>query len=82
MRKKIAAVDKDEEIREIFRAFDRQSKGFITIEDLHHVASTVSPHLPKHRLIAAFQELDGDKDGRISFRDFEFLMKYGVEDDL
>lgn len=26
--------------------------------------------------------MDGDKDGRISFRDFEFMMKYDEDDDL
>ncbi|PIK52114.1 putative EF-hand calcium-binding domain-containing protein 11-like [Apostichopus japonicus] len=82
MAQKLAALDKDEEIRETFRAFDRHSKGFLTLDDLEQAASKVSTGFPKQRLLLAFQEMDGDKDGRISFRDFEFMMKYDEDDDL
>lgn len=82
MTQKMAAVDKDEETREMFRAFDRESKGFLTVDDLCHATSKVAAGFPIHRIYLAFQDIDGDKDGRISFRDFEWMMKHGDEDEL
>ncbi|XP_046327838.1 EF-hand calcium-binding domain-containing protein 11-like isoform X2 [Haliotis rufescens] len=58
---------------------DVKGRGFLTVEDLKKTFSQVAPHLPIHAVAAAFKELDRDGDGRISYRDFDFMMKYGKD---
>lgn len=76
MLSKTSARDEDDEIRSIFLAFDFQCHGFLTFNDLQKAASVVAPRLPIHALETAFRQLDRDEDGRVSYRDFEYMMKY------
>ncbi|ESO94226.1 hypothetical protein LOTGIDRAFT_118510, partial [Lottia gigantea] len=71
--------DEDEDIRHTFLAFDTQCKGFLTFEDLHKVVKQVAPHLKPNVVETAFRELDRDGDKRISYKDFDFMMKYGTD---
>ncbi|XP_067680337.1 EF-hand calcium-binding domain-containing protein 11-like [Haliotis asinina] len=79
MAPKLSTQDENEEIRQTFLAFDTQCRGFLTVEDLKKTFAQVAPHLPVHAVAAAFKELDRDGDGRISYRDFDFMMKYGKD---
>ncbi|XP_002739265.1 EF-hand calcium-binding domain-containing protein 11-like [Saccoglossus kowalevskii] len=80
MSSKMSVVDRDDEIRQTFMVFDMQCKGFLTIDDLKKAFSHVAPHIAAHRVEAAFREVDRDADGRVSYKDFEFMMKYHLED--
>ncbi|XP_078673960.1 EF-hand calcium-binding domain-containing protein 11-like [Branchiostoma floridae x Branchiostoma belcheri] len=80
MSSKMAAQDKDEEIRQVFLAFDTHCRGFLTLDDLLRAGSLVAPHIPRHRMEAAFREVDSDGDSRVSYRDFEYMMKYSLDD--
>ncbi|XP_050407388.1 EF-hand calcium-binding domain-containing protein 11 [Patella vulgata] len=71
--------DEDEEIRHTFLAFDAQCKGFLIFEDLQKVVHQVAPNLPCHVIETTFKELDRDGDKRVSYKDFDFMMKYGTE---
>ncbi|XP_064623224.1 EF-hand calcium-binding domain-containing protein 11-like [Lineus longissimus] len=79
MSKKIAVKDQDEEIRQMFMAYDTQCHGFLTVEDLKKVASLVAPHMQLQTLETAFREADRDGDGRVSVKDFEFMMRYNED---
>jgi len=79
---KFAARDEDEEIRQAFVAFDTHCKGFISVDNLHSIVKQVAPKLPSTTIEAAFKEIDRDGDGRVSYKDFEFMMKYSLEDNL
>ncbi|XP_041353384.1 EF-hand calcium-binding domain-containing protein 11-like isoform X1 [Gigantopelta aegis] len=76
---KFASRDEDDEIRQVFLAFDIQCHGFLTVEDLMKVFGQIAPRIPAHTVAASFRELDRDGDGRISYKDFEFMMKYGTD---
>ncbi|XP_078594242.1 EF-hand calcium-binding domain-containing protein 11-like [Branchiostoma floridae x Branchiostoma japonicum] len=80
MSSKMVAQDKDEEIRQVFLAFDTHCRGFLTLDDLLRACSLVAPHIPRHRMEAAFREVDSDRDSRVSYRDFEYMMKYSLDD--
>nr|KAG5694597.1 hypothetical protein BaRGS_015010 [Batillaria attramentaria] len=73
---KLINRDEDDEIRQTFMAFDTHCKGFLTVDDLKKVFSQVAPRLSVHHLEMIFRELDRDGDGRVSYKDFDFLMKF------
>ncbi|BFZ11517.1 hypothetical protein BsWGS_14556 [Bradybaena similaris] len=68
-------VDEDEKIRSAFMLFDKCCRGFLTLEDVRAVFHQVCPHFADHRIEVAFRELDRDRDGRISYADFDLMMK-------
>ncbi|KAH9490302.1 EF-hand calcium-binding domain-containing protein 11 [Bulinus truncatus] len=76
MRPKFAAVDEDEEIRNTFKAFDKNCRGFLKLEDVKSAFQLVCPHFAEHRIELAFKEMDRDGDGRVSYKDFDFMMKF------
>ncbi|XP_068942078.1 EF-hand calcium-binding domain-containing protein 11 isoform X3 [Petaurus breviceps papuanus] len=77
MEKKKAAQLYQNEIRQIFTAFDRQYRGFLTLEDFKKAFKQVAPKLPERIVLEAFREVDQDSDGHVSFKDFEYAMNYG-----
>lgn len=79
---KILAEDDDDEIRQMFLAFDTMSQGFITVDSAKKVFLQVAPFLDSVTVEKLFQEADPDRDGRVSYRDFEFIMKYGMDSTL
>ena len=76
---KIAAQDVDDQIRQVFVAFDMGCRGFITLDDAKKTFGQIAPFLDPTRVEKAFREIDSDQDGRVSYRDFEFMMKYSVD---
>lgn len=76
---KIAAQDVDDEIRQVFVAFDVACRGFITLDSAKKIFGRIAPFLDSTRVEKAFREIDNDHDGHISYRDFEFMMKYSVD---
>ncbi|GAB1601393.1 EF-hand calcium-binding domain-containing protein 11-like isoform X1 [Argonauta hians] len=82
MTPKMATRDENEEIRLTFMAFDYGCHGFLTITDLKKAFREVAPKFPEENIEIIFREVDQDGDGRISFKDFEFMMKYDATNDL
>ena len=68
-------ADKDNEIREIFQLFDRNNKGFIDLDDFLYATKLRLKCFADFELTQFFRELDGDCDGRISYRDFQRMMR-------
>jgi Ca2+-binding EF-hand superfamily protein len=66
----LAVVQPQDELKQIFLAFDRYGRGFISPEDLFAAAKEVLPGLSAATLSQAFVELDPDRDGRVSYADF------------
>ncbi|XP_059175813.1 EF-hand calcium-binding domain-containing protein 11-like [Physella acuta] len=75
MTPKFRAEDEDEKIRNTFKAFDKNCQGFLKMEDVKRVFSQC-PLYPEHRVELAFREIDRDGDGRISYKDFDCMMKF------
>lgn len=68
--------DEDEDIRQTFMAFDRRGRGFLVLDDfLQAVAEAGGAAMSPAAAEEAFREIDGDGDGRVSFRDFQRMMR-------
>ena len=72
---KMSQRDNDEIIRQIFIAMDVQCRGFLTLEEVTQAFHAVIPTMPQDQVKQFFKEIDMDEDGRISYRDFELMMK-------
>ena len=79
---KILAEDTDGEIRQMFLAFDTMCQGFITLDIAKKIFLQVAPFLDSVTVEKLFREADTDRDGRVSYRDFEFIMKYSMDNEL
>ena len=73
MARKLALQEPDEVVRRAFRAFDVQAKGYVSRADLEAAIERVAPQLPRHTVELIFSQLDGDRDGRVSYRDFNTM---------
>ena len=71
--------DEDGEIRQTFLAFDTKCRGFIGLEDAKNIFEVVAPFVKQFDLQRLFREVDRDGDGRVSYRDFEYMMKFTTE---
>lgn len=75
MTKRLVQKDIDEWIRQIFVSFDVHLNGFITLESCQRVFSEVAPLIKPSQIKKWFQEVDIDNDGRVTYRDFELMVK-------
>lgn len=67
MAKKIQSTDSEEEIKEAFRVFDRESSGFISREELRFVMSNINAQLTEEEIEELIDDADHDHDGQISY---------------
>uniref|UniRef100_A0A7S2N9F7 EF-hand domain-containing protein n=1 Tax=Haptolina brevifila TaxID=156173 RepID=A0A7S2N9F7_9EUKA len=72
--RRLALQEPDEIARRAFRAFDEKSKGYISLRDFEAVMGSIAPHLPCETVSLVFSEIDTDRDGRVSFKDFHSMM--------
>eukprot|EP00658_Telonema_sp_P-2_P034311 TRINITY_DN2505_c0_g1_i1.p1 TRINITY_DN2505_c0_g1~~TRINITY_DN2505_c0_g1_i1.p1 ORF type:complete len:144 (+),score=27.79 TRINITY_DN2505_c0_g1_i1:229-660(+) len=68
--------DPDEKIRQAFRTMDTQYVGFLTYSGVKAVFEEVLPSVGAEEVRRAFNEVDEDGDGRISYREFECMMAW------
>lgn len=74
MMRRLQQKDGSELVREVFVALDAGQRGFITESDCLKAFKEVVPQLRQERVCALFQEVDYDRDGKVSYRDFEIMM--------
>ncbi|CAM9597801.1 unnamed protein product [Ectocarpus sp. 12 AP-2014] len=72
MGRRLALIDPTEELRQIFKAFDRGCRGFITRDDLQQVLSEVfsESEMPPVKVAEMFSEADWDGSGRVGTRSY------------
>ncbi|KRZ66872.1 Calmodulin [Trichinella papuae] len=67
-------VESDEErmeLKETFKIFDRDGDGYITVEELKNVLDDLGDPVSDEEVLAILTSTDNDKDGLISFEDFQ-----------
>ncbi|XP_022094294.1 calmodulin-A-like [Acanthaster planci] len=77
MTRRLKVVDRDEGIREAFRAFDKEGKGSFAVEELHYVLSNIQEFIdiPKHEVDEIVQEADITGSGTLNFEEFALLFE-------
>nr|AAV73912.1 calmodulin-like protein [Pinctada fucata] len=70
MAKKMKDTDSEEEIREAFRVFDRDDKGFITASELKHIMTTLGEKMDDEEAEEMVAAADIDGDGEINYEEF------------
>ncbi|KAJ4839125.1 putative calcium-binding protein cml11 [Turnera subulata] len=60
----------EEQLKQLFRMFDRDGNGFITAAELAHSMAKLGHALTAEELTGMIKEADTDGDGRISFQEF------------
>lgn len=61
----------DEVIRKVFKAFDTDNSGFIDSQELADVSKELGRTLEPAELEECLKDLDQNKDGKISFQEFQ-----------
>ncbi|CAB4294003.1 unnamed protein product [Prunus armeniaca] len=71
--------DEDEDMKEAFNVFDQNGDGFITVDELRSVLSSLG--LKQGRTIEdckrMIMKVDVDGDGRVNYKEFKQMMKGG-----
>ncbi|KAG8789356.1 hypothetical protein FS842_009925 [Serendipita sp. 407] len=70
MARKIKESDRDEEIRQAFKVFDKNGDGYVTTEELALVMSNLGEKLSSHELSEMMREADDNGDGKIDYSEF------------
>ncbi|KAL3499975.1 hypothetical protein ACH5RR_039068 [Cinchona calisaya] len=60
----------EEQLKQLFRMFDRDGNGFVTAAELAHSMAKLGHALTADELTGMIKEADTDGDGRISFQEF------------
>lgn len=86
MSKKMKETDKEEELKEAFRVFDRNGDGFISAPELRLVMTNLGEKLTDEEVEDMIREADLDGDGLVNYEgntlhslqpNFNFLPKLG-----
>ena len=76
MLRRLKQQDTNELIRQMFLSLDVCCQGFISLQNCKQAFKQVSPHFQDALIELFFAEVDSNGDGRVSYRDFEIMMKH------
>lgn len=74
MWRKMKNIDSTEEIKEAFRVFDKESKGYISAAELRNVMTNLAEKLTDEEVDEMIREADIDGDGQINYEEFVQMM--------
>lgn len=74
MTAKMGDNDSKDDIRKVFKLFDEEGNGTLTINDLKRVAKELGENMDETELKEMIDRADSDGDGKVSFDDFYQVM--------
>ena len=66
------------DISSLYDAFDQDGKGYVTLPDMIDAAKTYNTNISEQIIEDAFNRVDRDHDGRISYREFMSTIDTGL----
>ncbi|WMV17758.1 hypothetical protein MTR67_011143 [Solanum verrucosum] len=72
--KKMKETNLEEELKEVFKVFDKDQNGFISATDLRHVMINLGEKLTEEEAEQMIREADLDGDGQVNFDEFVKMM--------
>lgn len=72
--RKMKDTDSEEEILEAFKAFDKDSNGFISAAELRHVMTRIDKKLTDDEVDEMIRQANIDGDGQINYEEFVKMM--------
>ena len=70
MGRKLKDADREDEIRQAFKVFDKDGNGFITADELAIVMANLGEKLSPSELKEMMKEADSNGDGKIDYEEF------------
>jgi Ca2+-binding EF-hand superfamily protein len=74
MTARMSDKDTKEDINKVFRLFDDDKTGYITIKNLRRVAKELGETMTDEELMEMIERADSDGDGQVSTEDFYNIM--------
>jgi Ca2+-binding EF-hand superfamily protein len=74
MTARISDKDSREDIAKVFRLFDEDRNGYVTVANLRRVAKELGETMTEEEILEMIERADSDNDGRVSFEDFYNIM--------
>ena len=67
MARKMTETDREEELRDAFKVFDKDGNGFISASELRHVMTNLGEKLTDEEVNEMIREADTDGDGQVNY---------------
>ncbi|KAJ6682831.1 CALMODULIN [Salix koriyanagi] len=74
MARKMRENDAYEELKEVFKVFDKDHDGYISPNELRHVMINLGEHLTEKESEEMIREADWDGDGQVNYEEFVKIM--------
>ena len=70
MARRLKETDDEEDIRESYRVFDKERKGYVAVQDLRFVLESLHENVEQEEIDQLLAELDTDGDGQITYEEY------------
>ncbi|KAI6223632.1 EF-hand-5 domain-containing protein [Aphelenchoides fujianensis] len=74
MDRRLHETEERDEMREVFRLFDKDNDGFISPAELRHVMLALGEKMSVEEAQEMVQNADFDADGKVNFEDFRKIL--------
>ncbi|KAK9055484.1 hypothetical protein SSX86_026567 [Deinandra increscens subsp. villosa] len=72
-------IEDGDHLKDAFEFFDKNKSGYIEVEELRETLADEIESDSEEVIAAIIRDVDTDKDGRISYEEFEAMMKAGTD---
>ena len=71
--RKMLEAEIEDEIKQLYRVFDVENKGYVTAKDLKTVLITLNPRITDDDVEEIIMDADTDQDGVLVYEEFVYM---------